>query len=64
VTLIRSQARSPAAALRWIEEGRRFDVVVLDQGALDPDGAGSGRVVLADAIHATPGGVRRCRSCC
>ncbi len=44
-----TDTRSPAAALRWVGEGRRFDVVLLDQGAPDP---GS----LADAIHATPDG--------
>jgi CheY-like chemotaxis protein len=44
-----TDTRSPAAALRWIGEGRRFDVVLLDQGGPDP---GS----LADAIHATPDG--------
>jgi signal transduction histidine kinase/response regulator RpfG family c-di-GMP phosphodiesterase/HPt (histidine-containing phosphotransfer) domain-containing protein len=36
---------SPAAALRWIGEGREFDVVLLDQDA----------VALAEAIHAIPG---------
>ena len=47
---------SPAAALRWIGEGRRFDVVLLDQGGRDSDGAAYSGVVLADAVHATPGG--------
>jgi len=35
---------SPAAALRWIGEGRRFDVVLLDEA-------------LAEAIHPLPAGV-------
>ena len=50
MTLIRSQARSPAAALRWIGEGRRFDVVLLDQGGPDPDGAGYGGVALTRGL--------------
>ncbi|HEY0812268.1 MAG TPA: response regulator [Pseudonocardia sp.] len=43
---------SPATALRWITEGERFDLAILDMQMPDLDG-----VTLAEAIRATPDGV-------
>ncbi|MEU7812880.1 response regulator [Pseudonocardia sp. NPDC049154] len=42
---------SPATALHWLDEGRRFDVAVLDERMPGLDGPG-----LAAAIHARPAG--------
>lgn len=61
-----SDTASPATALRWIGEGRRFDLVLLDHGRPAPAGTDGGRgagpdgdgMALAAAIRDTPAGAR------